>query len=87
MFLFDIPAINQTMLHCGDFRASPQMEEYPSLWNNKIDKVYLDTTYCKPEYDFPSQDDAILTAKELIRLHLKTHPKTLIACGTYTIGE
>jgi DNA cross-link repair 1A protein len=87
MFLFDIPVINQTMLHCGDFRANPQMEEYPSLWNNKIDKVYLDTTYCKPEYDFPSQEDAIFTAKELIRLHLKTYPKTLIVCGTYTIGE
>ena len=75
------------MLHVGDFRACPQMEEYPSLWNNRIDKVYLDTTYCKPEYDFPSQEDAILTAKELIHQHLTQHPKTLIVCGTYTIGE
>ena len=87
MFLFNIPVINQTMLHVGDFRACPQMEEYPSLWNNRIDKVYLDTTYCKPEYDFPSQEDAILTAKELIQQHLTQHPKTLIVCGTYTIGE
>ena len=79
--------MNQIMLHCGDFRASPRMEEYPSLWNKKIDKVYLDTTYCKPEYDFPSQEDALSAAKDLIRLHLKTHPKTLIVCGTYTIGE
>ena len=75
------------MLHCGDFRASPAMEEYPSLWNNKVDKVYLDTTYCRPEYDFPNQADAVSSAIDLIHQHLKIHPKTLIVCGTYTVGK
>ena len=75
------------MLHCGDFRACPAMEEYPSLWNNRIDKLYLDTTYCQPEYDFPSQEDAILSAIELIHQHIAAYPKTLLICGTYTIGK
>ena len=75
------------MLHCGDFRACPAMEEYPSLWNNKVDKVYLDTTYCRPEYDFPNQADAVSSAIDLIHQHLKIHPKTLIVCGTYTVGK
>ena len=87
MFLFKVISTDQIMLHCGDFRACPAMEEYPSLWNNRIDKVYLDTTYCKPEYDFPNQADALSTAVEHIHNHLQIHPKTLIVCGTYTIGK
>ena len=87
MFLLKLPVTNTNILHCGDFRACPQMEEYPSLWNNKIDKLYLDTTYCKPEYDFPNQGDAISTCIELIKNHVVLHPKTLIVCGTYTIGK
>ena len=87
MFLFKIISTQQIMLHCGDFRACPAMEEYPSLWNNKVDKVYLDTTYCRPEYDFPNQADAVSSAIDLIHQHLKIHPKTLIVCGTYTVGK
>ena len=87
MFLFKNISTQQIMLHCGDFRACPAMEEYPSLWNNKVDKVYLDTTYCRPEYDFPNQADAVSSAIDLIHQHLKIHPKTLIVCGTYTVGK
>ena len=87
MFLFKIISTQEIILHCGDFRACPAMEEYPSLWNNRVDKVFLDTTYCRPEYDFPSQGDAVSTSIELIHNHLQIHPNTLVVCGTYTVGK
>ena len=87
MFLFKLPNNGKVVLHTGDFRACPEMEEYPDLWNNKIDKLYLDTTYCKPEYDFPNQTEVIATTVELVKSHLRQYPKTLICVGSYTIGK
>ena len=70
-------------------RAVPAMEEYPALWNVSVDTVYLDTTYCKEQHDFPSQSDVIERTKELVRQHLDLDDakKTLIAVGSYTIGK
>jgi DNA cross-link repair 1A protein len=63
------------------------MEEFPELWNNKIDKLYLDTTYCKPDYDFPSQSSVICATVDMVKSHLETYPKSLICVGSYTIGK
>lgn len=87
MFLFKLPRNGKVILHTGDFRACPEMEEFPELWNHKVDKVYLDTTYCRPEYDFPAQSLVISTAVQLVIHHLKQNPKTLICVGSYTIGK
>ena len=87
MFLFKFPS-GMAALHVGDFRAVPAMEEYPTLWNVSVDTVYLDTTYCKEQHDFPSQSDVIERTKELVRQNLDaTNVKTLIAVGSYTIGK
>lgn len=95
MFLFKLPFAapsagapsTKVVLHCGDFRADPRMEEYPALWNLSVDKVFLDTTYCRPDYDFPPQANVIETTVELIRTHLKTRPGTIVLTGSYTIGK
>ncbi|TSK14752.1 DNA cross-link repair 1A protein [Bagarius yarrelli] len=77
----------QTVLHTGDFRADSSMERYPELQRVKIQTLYLDTTYCSPEYTFPTQQEVITfaanTAFELVTLN----PRTLVVCGTYSVGK
>ncbi|XP_004579866.2 DNA cross-link repair 1A protein [Ochotona princeps] len=86
MILFHLPN-GTVMLHTGDFRADPSMERSPLLAGQKVHTLYLDTTYCSPEYTFPSQQEviqfAISTAFEAVTLN----PRVLVVCGTYSIGK
>ena len=45
----------QVILHTGDMRWQPRLAEHPALKANKIDILYMDTTYCLPKHVFPSQ--------------------------------
>ena len=70
-------ARQERVLHCGDFRASPEQVRHPLLQPNpidpitsrprqqRIDKCYLDTTYLDPKYAFPSQESVISACSEL----------------------
>ncbi|XP_060950988.1 DNA cross-link repair 1A protein [Limanda limanda] len=86
MLLFFLPD-GQKVLHTGDFRADPSMETYPELLSCKVQTLYLDTTYCSPEYTFPRQQEvinfAVNTAFELVTLS----PRTLVVCGSYSVGK
>ncbi|KAL4920757.1 cytochrome P450-domain-containing protein [Aspergillus aurantiobrunneus] len=67
----------QRVLHCGDFRASPQHVRHALLrpdvvdsktgksWQQRIDACYLDTTYLSPKYAFPRQSDVVNACAEL----------------------
>ncbi|XP_007665881.2 DNA cross-link repair 1A protein [Ornithorhynchus anatinus] len=86
MLLFYLPNGN-VILHTGDFRADPSMKRYPKLIGQKIHMLYLDTTYCSPEYSFPSQQEVIQFAANTAFESINLNPHTLVICGTYSIGK
>lgn len=86
MFLMIMPN-GKRILHTGDFRASPEMEKDVYLIEKPIDSIYLDTTYCDPNYKFPAQSETLKAIQNITLNHLKIHKKTLIVCGTYSIGK
>ena len=88
MFIIKLTS-GTTILHTGDFRASPDMESYPEFWqlDFRVDRLYLDTTYCRPEYDFPSQADVIQRTVELVQEFIAKKPKTLVCVGAYAVGK
>ena len=43
------------------------------------------TTYCKPEYDFPSQVDVIERTVELVKEFVSNNPATVVIVGAYNV--
>ncbi|KAL9660695.1 hypothetical protein QQ045_025512 [Rhodiola kirilowii] len=83
---FSLPN-GKRFLHTGDFRASRMMQSYPLILNQKVDLLYLDTTYCNPKYKFPSKEDVLDFVVRITKNWLKKQPKTLVAVGAYSIGK
>jgi DNA cross-link repair 1A protein len=87
MFLFYLKHTKQYILHTGDFRASEKVVMNPFLSNIKISVLYLDTTYCDSYYKFESQDKIIALGVQTVKAELKKYPKSIVVCGSYTIGK
>ncbi|XP_007939779.1 DNA cross-link repair 1A protein [Orycteropus afer afer] len=85
MILFYLPN-GTVILHTGDFRADPTMER-SLLANQTVHVLYLDTTYCSPEYSFPSQQEVIQFAINIAFETVTLNPRALVVCGTYSIGK
>ncbi|KNA25996.1 hypothetical protein SOVF_001310 [Spinacia oleracea] len=86
LIYFHLPD-GQRFLHTGDFRACKHMQTYPLLVNNKVNVLYLDTTYCNPKYRFPSKEEVTSFVVRTAKTCLKKQPKTLILVGAYSIGK
>ena len=86
MFLFRLPT-GLSILHVGDFRADASMEKLPVLNLRTIDHIYLDTTYCDEQFDFPPQSQVLQYVRQLVRENVVRYPKLLVVCGAYTIGK
>jgi DNA cross-link repair 1A protein len=94
MFLFEIG--NRRILHVGDFRWNqtimldiPQIRALSTM-NPRLDELYLDTTYCNPKYELPTQEEAIAAAIDVASEEMqksKRGSKTLFLFGSYTIGK
>ncbi|OCT71266.1 hypothetical protein XELAEV_18034244mg [Xenopus laevis] len=86
LLLFRLPN-GTSVLHTGDFRADRSMESYPALIGQRVHTLYLDTTYCSPEYTFPPQQETIQFAVNIAFEMVTLYPRTLVVCGTYSVGK
>ncbi|GJN33892.1 hypothetical protein PR202_gb22521 [Eleusine coracana subsp. coracana] len=84
IILFE-PPNGKAVLHTGDFRFSSEMANNTILQSSHIHTLILDTTYCNPRYDFPSQEVVIQFVIDAIQAEA-FNPKTLFLIGSYTIG-
>lgn len=88
------------ILHTGDFRwternlsHSPALRLLASNINNSRNlTVYLDTTYCDAQYDFPDQMDAISAVITVVDTErglelIRPTQRTLYVFGAYGIGK
>ncbi|KAF8818522.1 Dna repair metallo-beta-lactamase, partial [Cardiosporidium cionae] len=100
MLLFDYDG--KYVLHTGDFRYHPKMKEYPAFIHTKIERVYLDTTYCNANFTFPSQEESISEVVTIIAQRLQEEKqkqeeaslsfesssrRTLFLLSAYRIGK
>uniref|UniRef100_A0A1D1ZYG4 SAM domain-containing protein n=1 Tax=Auxenochlorella protothecoides TaxID=3075 RepID=A0A1D1ZYG4_AUXPR len=75
------------VLHTGDCRLVAPMQRLPALarLRGRADLI-LDTTYCDPQYQFPSQDEVLSFVIDAVKAEA-FNPKTLFLFGSYTIGK
>lgn len=66
----DMGQLKETVLHTGDFRYNSKMM-LPKLKNTYFDKIYLDTTYKSPVWNFTPKDELLEKVSEFLQLKLK----------------
>ncbi|MQL74442.1 hypothetical protein Taro_006786 [Colocasia esculenta] len=74
-------------LHTGDFRASKLMQSHAVLSNKRVNILFLDTTYCNPNYRFPPKEDVVDFIVRISQDSMRKQPRTLIVVGAYSIGK
>ena len=74
----------QNILHTGDMRWHPRMGKHPALAKQRVDQLFLDTTYASPKHTFPSQVGTCQSCAELAYKLIKGKCLSLTAvpCAT-----
>uniref|UniRef100_A0A061RID5 Dna repair metallo-beta-lactamase domain-containing protein n=1 Tax=Tetraselmis sp. GSL018 TaxID=582737 RepID=A0A061RID5_9CHLO len=93
IFVFQIGL--SVYVHTGDMRFESSLisEPFPvGLGGIRIDKLYLDTTYCDPRYSFPRQKEVLKAVDYFVKQEEESSTKirndrVLYVCGAYTIGK
>ncbi|KAL7566296.1 hypothetical protein ACA910_013622 [Epithemia clementina (nom. ined.)] len=100
MMLFQVGG--RSILHVGDFRWSAGVMLSPpesplrtfcaaTGGTQRLDELFLDTTYCNPKYELPCQQEAISAAVEYAEKQVKEarlmKQSILLLFGAYTIGK
>lgn len=62
--------LKETVLHTGDFRYNSKMM-LPKLKNIYFDKIYLDTTYKSPVWNFTPKEELLDKVSDFLQLKLK----------------
>ncbi|KAI9085587.1 hypothetical protein K1719_032430 [Acacia pycnantha] len=94
-FLFKIPGVDgkcERYVHTGDFRFSKAMKSEPLLAAYVgADAVFLDTTYCHPKFQFPSQKESVAYVVDVVgRVESQNDCSTrnvLFLVATYVVGK
>jgi ATP-dependent DNA ligase I len=88
MLLFALPD-GRRFIHTGDFRYDDSMTHSPHLqaWREAgVEKLFLDTTYCRPKHTFPPQETAVSYCARVAREALAS-PRTVVLVSTYGVGK
>ncbi|EGW34858.1 uncharacterized protein SPAPADRAFT_69243 [Spathaspora passalidarum NRRL Y-27907] len=93
IFLFESIGLENKrtrILHCGDFRVNYEILSHPLLKQFSIDpnsicldKVYLDTTYMSPAYNFPKQELVCETVATMFQDLMKEETKSTSLFSTW----
>jgi DNA cross-link repair 1B protein len=75
-----IEAHGRCIVHTGDCRWHSSMAQLPSLFGKSVHTAFLDCTYAKPQYTFPSREEAAAQVVSLSRKH--AHHIVYIAVDT-----
>ena len=67
--------VHHTKILRGTTHALPEVEELPVLWNSGEDRVYLDTTYCSPQY---GEVDVVARAVEVAMVNTEASVVVLL---------
>ena len=76
-------------LHTGDFRGCEKVisDVKHVTRGERIESMYLDTTYCDPKHTFAPQVESIARVVSLVSATLQSCPRTLVLVSAYNLGK